>query len=264
MRLISIKVGPFKSINEPQTVKIDEAITVLVGMNESGKTIFLQALQKSNDALGLAQFDPVEDYPRKDLSRYLKKHTKKPGIATALTYQLTDKEIGDLNKEFHTQVASGFQFSVSYSYDNNSHIEINVDERPVLNSLLAQTQLSSDAMAAVKDLNLLRAFPDALKKITLTEPDKTFLTGVETRIAKATWESVVEFEVWEWLKSRIPKFLYFSDYELMPSKMNLPDLAQRVEQAKADPKRLDSEHRAMLALLRMADISITDFTKTGG
>ncbi len=72
MFLISAKVESFKSINTPQTVSIDNEVTVLVGMNEAGKTVFLKALEKSNDALGLAEFDPVSDYPRKDLSKYQK------------------------------------------------------------------------------------------------------------------------------------------------------------------------------------------------
>ncbi|MBW8036063.1 MAG: AAA family ATPase, partial [Planctomycetes bacterium] len=39
---------------------------------------------------------------------------------------------------------------------------------------------------------------------------------------------------------------------------------QRVEQAENDPKHLKPEHLAVLALLRMADISITDFAKPEG
>jgi predicted ATP-dependent endonuclease of OLD family len=46
--------------------------------------------------------------------------------------------------------------------------------------------------------------------------------------------------------------------------MNLNDLAQRAEQAKTDPNKLQPRHRAILALLRMADISIADFTAPGG
>ena len=72
MKLAIARVGPFKSINAAQAVKIGEAITVLVGMNEAGKTIFLQALEKSEDALCVAEFNPIDDYPRKDLSAYMK------------------------------------------------------------------------------------------------------------------------------------------------------------------------------------------------
>jgi hypothetical protein len=76
--LASAKVGPFKSINEPQVVEIDREVTVCVGMNEAGKTVFLQALEKSADGLSLAKFDPVEDYPGKDLPGYLKQHKTSP------------------------------------------------------------------------------------------------------------------------------------------------------------------------------------------
>jgi len=91
MFLISAKVESFKSINTPQTVLIDDEVTVLVGMNEAGKTVFLKALEKSNDAQGLAKFDPVSDYPRKglivcliaSLGGYLgRKHDGSPGPKT--------------------------------------------------------------------------------------------------------------------------------------------------------------------------------------
>ncbi len=43
MFLRSAKIHPFKSINEVQEVKIEESVTAFVGMNEAGKTVFLQA-----------------------------------------------------------------------------------------------------------------------------------------------------------------------------------------------------------------------------
>lgn len=84
MKLVSAKVGPFRSINTEQTISIDPEVTVFVGMNEAGKTVFLKALHKSNDAMGIEVFNPVEDYPRKNLTAYTKKH------ATALRRRSTD------------------------------------------------------------------------------------------------------------------------------------------------------------------------------
>jgi hypothetical protein len=264
MFLISAKVGPFKSINIPQTVEIDQEVTVLVGMNEAGKTVFLQALEKSNDALGVAMFDPVEDYPRKDLPSYLKQHKTSPAEVTELTYQLTDEEISELNNKFDTEVKPGFTFSVSHLYNNSITVSINVSERPVLNSMISKSKLSSDASKAAKKAISLRAIPDKLKGISLTEKDEAFLETINKRIAETKWQSVIASEVWNWLRPRVPKFLYFSEYELLPSKMNLADLAQRVKNAEKEPNPLNPEHRAVLALLRMADISISDFTKPGG
>jgi predicted ATP-dependent endonuclease of OLD family len=96
MYLIKAEVGPFKSISEPQEVVIDEKVTVLVGMNESGKTVFLQSLEKSFDALAQAKFNPVDDYPRKDLSAYLKKHDQETAVATTLYFRLTDDEVAQV------------------------------------------------------------------------------------------------------------------------------------------------------------------------
>ena len=264
MLLVSAKVGPFKSINEPQSVAINDAVTVFVGMNEAGKTVFLRALEKSRDALGLAAFDPVDDYPRKDLPSYLKQHKTEPAEVTVLTYSLSSEELAELNDKLHTKLKSGFQFSVTHLYDNAIKISISVDEKPVLDSLLAGLALSSDAQAAIKKASNIRAARDLLKDVSLTEDDKAFLVAIEARIAKTKWDSVVQWEAWTWLESRIPKFLYFGDYDLLPSKINLADLALRTTQVASDPKRLTPSHRAVLALLRMADIAIDDFTKSGG
>lgn len=260
MFLISAKVESFKSINTPQTVLIDDEVTVLVGMNEAGKTVFLKALEKSNDAQGLAKFSPVSDYPRKEYSKYQKQHEKSPAIATVLTYRLTDDEISDLNAELHTEVSSGFTFTVTHLYNNSKRINISINEQPALDSLLAESHLSTDAKAALKNAESIRAIPELLESVSLTEEDERFLNKIQGRINDANWNSVVQWEVWQWLNPRIPQFLYFSDYDILPSKINIPDLAKRVEQAKSNPEQLQSQHYSILALLRMADISIDDIT----
>jgi hypothetical protein len=264
MFLISAEVRSFKSIDQPQKVLIDEAATVLVGLNEAGKTVFLKALEKSNDALEIAHFDPIEDYPRKDLPKYFKQHQSEPTQVSQLTYQLSDAEIAQLNTELHTKVKPGFTFSIAHFYNNTSRIEIKVDEAPVLESLASDSRLSSDASTAIKSIASLRDIPDALNGISLSEEDKAFVQALEARITKTDWTSIVQWETWDWLKPRVPKFLYFSDYELLPNKVNLTDLAQRVEQAESDPRQLKTEHHAALGLLRMANISVTELTNPGG
>ncbi|NOR70613.1 MAG: AAA family ATPase, partial [Methylomarinum sp.] len=130
MFLISAKVNSFRSINTSQTVLIDDDVTVLVGMNESGKTVFLKALEKSNDAKKMANFDLMSDYPRKDLIKYKRQHDKNPAIVTVLTYGLTADEVNDLNAELHTKLPSDFTFSVTHFYNNKIQTDIYVDEQP--------------------------------------------------------------------------------------------------------------------------------------
>jgi len=264
MQLVSAKVGPFKSINDPQEVLIDQEITVLVGMNEAGKTVFLQALHKSADALKQAKFEPVDDYPRKSLSAYLKRHKDSPEPASVLTYKINAQEATHVNQQVGTELKAGFTFSVTHKYDNKLTFGLDVDEKPIIASLLKSAGLSSDALGAVKPAKSLRQIPELLKEISLTEQDQAFLNGVNVRLGKTTWASVGSWETWNCLQARIPKFVYFSDYDLLPSKMNLADLSARDSQAKQNPGQLTAQHRAILALLRMADISIEDFTAASG
>lgn len=267
MFLKSAEVGPFKSINNPQKVAIEPTVTVLVGMNEAGKTVFLRALEKSADVFSEAKFEPVDDYPRKDLSAYLKTHKENPAQAVVLTYSLSTEEVSAINGLLHTKFPSAFEFSITHKYDNCRSIGIQVDEGPVIAKLVKDSTLSTDVVGAVKKAKSLREIPDLLTGVSLTDKDKSFLDELKARIAKADkdkWVNVVQWEVWQWLSPRVPQFLYFSDYYILPDKTNLTDLAARAEEAKSNPTRLEPSHRATLALLRMADISIADLNNPIG
>ncbi|MHB8949718.1 MAG: AAA family ATPase [Rhodoferax sp.] len=249
-------------MNSVQTVAVDPAVTVFVGMNEAGKTVLLKALQKSADALGEESFGPVEDYPRKDLSAYLKNHKTQADVAISLTYALSDDEIGRVNEKLGTSLESGHQLVLSHKYDNTEIIDLTVDELPLIEAFAAT--LSTDAAATLTDCKSLRSIPDLLTDTSLTDADQVFLQDLNVRIAASKWSHVSKWEAWSLIASDVPKFLYFSDYDLLPGKMNLADLATRVEQAKADPRQLKPIHRSVLALLRMADVTFADLAAPGG
>ncbi len=261
MILVSANIGPFRSMNTVQTIALDPKVTVFVGMNEAGKTVILKALEKSADALQQEGFDVVEDYPRKDLTAYQKKHKTEPAAVTVLTYGLDDDEIASINEKLGTSIPSGFSFSVTHKYDGKRAIGISVDEGPVVAAMVQS--LSTDAAAALSGVKAVRDIPTKLVGVELTASDNAVLDALNARIKATTWPKVVEYEVWQLLDSSTPKFLYFSDYDLLPGKMNLAELAQRVEQAKSDPKALHPKHRSVLALLRMADVAVTDFAAPG-
>ncbi len=249
-------------MNSVQTVAVDPAVTVLVGMNEAGKTVLLKALQKSADALGEESFEPIEDYPRKDLSAYLKTHKTQAEVAVSLTYALNDDEIGKVNAKLGTSLESGHQLTLSHRYDNTKIIGLTVDESPLIKGLSGT--LSTDAAATLKDCKSLRSIPDLLASRSLTEADQVVLQALNVRIAASKLDEVSQWEAWSLIEADVPKFLYFSDYDLLPGKMNLADLATRVEQAKADPRQLKPIHRSVLALLRMADFTFADLAAPGG
>lgn len=264
MILVSADIGPFRSMNTIQTVKIDPEVTVFVGMNEAGKTVVLKALQKCGDALGEEKFNVIEDYPRKDLASYTKRHAATPATVAVLTYRLDDSEVAAANAKLHTSLPKGFEFSVKHLYDNKSEVMLKADEGPVLQFL--RQQISTDASGALEGATKFSEIPGKLAETELTAADSAILEDVNRRIAAAgsDWSSVVSMEVYRQIASSIPKFLYFSEYDLLPGKMNLADLADRVAKAKSDPKQLQPKHRAVLALLRMADVAVADLSTPSG
>jgi predicted ATP-binding protein involved in virulence len=151
MLLVSAKIGPFRSMGLIQTVAVDPEVTVFVGMNEAGKTVILKALEKSADALQQEGFDVVEDYPRKDLTVYLKKHKAEPAAVTVLTYSLDDDEVSLINSKLGTSISNGFTFTVTHKYDNQFTIDMSVDEEPAA-KLIVQN-LSTDAAATLDGVN---------------------------------------------------------------------------------------------------------------
>ena len=253
MKLTKAFIGPFRSIEGQQTLNVDPKVTVLVGMNEAGKTVLLKALQKSNCAVSEDKFDPTEDYPRKNLTAYKKVHATDPASAVVLEFELDAVEIAAINKQVGTSLKVGHALKITHKHDNSRAIDLVVDQANLAFSL--SKNFSTDASNALKDCKDLREFEDKLASVSLTPEDQTALAAIKTRIDKTEWHNVAQWEAWRTISTQVPKFLYFSDYDLLPGKMNLADLAQRVQTAKSDPKTLKSNHRAVLALLRMADIS---------
>lgn len=268
MQLISAQVGPFRSINEQQDVEIDPQTTVLVGMNEAGKTVFLKALHKANDALDNEKFSLTDDYPRKDLAAYKRRHEESPDEAVTLVYKISDEELAEVNEMLGSSLNGVCKLSVSHNYSGLKTIGISVPERPVLDKLSATEGLSPTVVTALSKAYSVISANTVLKQMTeLNDVDKTLQAQLEIRVkAKPDkWVSVCQYEAWQVLSLKIPKFLYFSDYDLLPGKLNLKNLSARLAAAKSDPtnahKQIEPKHQAVLALLRMADVRLEDFSE---
>ncbi|WP_439864632.1 AAA family ATPase [Pseudomonas antarctica] len=273
MRLASAKVGPFRSISRSQSIAIDPSITVLVGMNEAGKTVFLKALHKARDALEIEKYLILDDYPRKDLASYRKRHQINPDTAVILTYELSKDDIAEVNNELNTNISEGYNFEVYHQYDNQISLDIKVDETPVLAAMTTLEGLSNEAIEILKDSQTVRQAYERLQSISLlTEGEQTLIERIKTSLDKAKdlsgWDMITALEIWHLIYSKIPQFLYFSDYDLLPGKLNLNDLKRRQTLATTNPaneaKQIEPKHQAILALLRMADVDLEDFSSGPG
>lgn len=264
MILTKVELGPFRSINSAQVCTIDPRITVLVGMNEAGKTVFLQGIHKACDALGIEKYDVIEDYPRKDLTRYNKVHPTCPEKTITLTYKPDEEEINRINRIYNTDLKYGFTYEILTNYNNKRTISISVDEKPVITKILNTGNFTSDTIEQLKTSKSIREIVEKLDDLDLNESEQKTHQQLQTRIKKTKWESIVEYEVFKELDTLTPKTLYFSEYDILPGKLNIKDLARRYKLSESDPSQLTPKHKSILALLRMADVGIDELSDIDG
>ena len=233
LTLVKAQVWKYKSIEDSTPVALADAVTVLVGKNESGKTAFLEALNKAMP-LGDFKYDYVADYPRKDLVSYRPQHeAKNYQKVVQLTFRI-DKALADeINNEVFAGaeiVLAGSTFTRDTSFANTSSISFHIDQKAALTALqkpLGGLERKDEVFAGAATLS------DVLTKIedlSLAADSKlaTFAALWRARAIKPNGWGLIEGHIWQtYLSPALPKFLYFDDYNLLEGKINLPALQQR-------------------------------------
>jgi len=69
MKLSKARVCKYRSIRDTGEFEVENGKTILVGPNEAGKTVILQALQQLHAPEGIQGFDPLRDYPRSEYNK---------------------------------------------------------------------------------------------------------------------------------------------------------------------------------------------------
>jgi predicted ATPase len=265
LTLVKAQVWKYKSIEDSTPVAITSGVTVLVGKNESGKTAFLEALYKAMP-LGVAKYDHVADYPRKDLVRYRPQHeAKNYSKVVELTFRIEKALVDRINKEVFGGaeiVAAGSTFTRDTTIANTSTIGFHIDQRAALAALqkpLADLEHKEDVFADAATL------ADALTKIeALDLPADSKLAAFAAqwrgRAIKASGWGLVDGHIWQtYLSPALPKFLYFDDYKLLEGKINLPTLQQREAQ-----KQLTDADETAQGLLQLAGTTLLELMSDEG
>lgn len=261
MKVTSARIGPYKSISTHQDVPIEDAVTVLVGQNEAGKSAVLEALFKTRPAVSGPKFSVIADYPRKNLSAYERENPNNDTDVVVLKFKLTAAEAKAASAAAGIQVPGGFAFSENYRYDGKSFVNFRLDEEEAVKAAVAGGGLIAETSAAAAGAKSFPELVAALGEMDLNDHETAFLSAQTARVeatAKAGWgATVASYEAYSAVKKYRPTFLYFGDYNILPGKANLPDLKRR-----KDANDLRQSDRSILALLRMANIDLGELLAT--
>ena len=172
MRLKKARVRKYRSIRDTGWFDIEDLKTILVGPNEAGKTVLLQALQQINPPKGIRGFDALRDYPR---SEYNDITTKKvaPSNVTVVEAQLRlePQDIAAVPSEF-----------ANVTYVHGRQLDNNAWHK------LEDTPPDVKYEDIVKDLTRLAAHVDARVPPSQPEAPAPTAPSVELEGITKSWE----------------------------------------------------------------------------
>jgi len=230
MQLTRFRVQKFRNIIDSGEIKVDESVTCLVGMNESGKTAVLSALHRLNP-VDDASFDEQRDYPRWLLSKDRREKTVGDVVPIEATFTLDDSDIALIEDALGPGVVPGTEITVSRRYNSDrTRWTVPREARRAVENLLDRAGIRKKTIEHFKDVSDLDGIEEVCVRLASDETDaqavKTAeeVAGIRAELGKldgeTTWRVVVTL-----LTGRLPKLFYFSDYSRLEGRIDVAALA---------------------------------------
>lgn len=258
IKLEKVEIYKYKSIEDTQSFNVGDKITILVGMNESGKTNILEALAKVNyfnDDKSF-QFDKIHDYPRKELKQIKDEFPYAVTCFYAISEELQEKIYNDLKvREFSIE-----KFSYTKDYNNNGVYEgIDVDNKKFIElyfkdfNVKAETAIYTD-MLNIKNIQDIDSIIEKVKNIENNEDILKSFEHLKNIYKYQVDNPIVEYIIQEWIKPNLPKFLYYDEYYSLPARVSIENLK--------NGKLENEELKTAKALFELANIDMDALVKS--
>ena len=258
MKLTKVVIHKYKSYENDQEFEVDQDVTILVGMNESGKTAALEAIAKTNyfQENEKFEFNLTHDYPRRDKKK-IDKSGENPEAITC-SYQIPDWLLAEIAEDVGENVFESQEFAVITKYkEGRAFLNVIADKKKFIGRKTKSLGISSNATN------------EKLEKITSKEEfDALAASFKDEKYLSAFSELKKYFEFqWGWknpvqeyitrvyLVKNLPKFLYYDEYFSLPSRISIEKL---------DKNQLDQdEYKTAKAFFELADINVSELLSTG-
>lgn len=259
MKLKDVKIHKYKSFETAQEFELESDITVLVGMNESGKTSALESLAKTHyfQEDKDFKFNPTHDYPRKDKKR-MEKAKENPEAITC-TYEIDDNLLKSIEKDLGEGVLKSKSFTVTTKYDNSKSISLSVDAKKFIDFKTKELGIASntltDKLLKVKTKVELETLEKEYTEENKSSGIKSLLPYFENK-NKWSIDPIGEYVYRVLLKPKMPKFLYYDEYYSLPSRISIEKLNLKSE------GNNENEYKTAKALFELADINTEEILES--
>lgn len=259
MKLSGARIINYKSIIDSTWFTLND-LTCLVGKNESGKTAVLEALERiASVQPSRTDFDSDEHYPRRNLSEYQEADEVSRVVETRWT--LDPDEVSFINAIVGVDVLKSADITVTKDYDNKIEWVVELDYAAAVGVLLEAGALNkADADALGKPTtttDLIRA----LKAIPEPSPKQTaLLTECTTKLPSGSLRAEVE----NYLQGRLPRFVYYSNYDRLPGQVSLDEITRERSAGNADANPGNKVFVALLSMVGTTPEAIGNITESEG
>lgn len=255
MKLVRAHITNYRSVLDTGEFSLG-GTTCLVGKNESGKTTVLQALERVNPFDETKKrFNRDLEYPRGYLGEYEERHGGAEANVISTIWELDESDIAALEAELGPDCLRSNEVRVEKAYEADGRVwTVSINEPQVVNSLLARCGVK----AAEKKTLSTNSVAELIKKVAelgeaaSAEAKAAVAAGSAFRGQSATYKAV------DILTSRIPKFLYFSNYDRMEGRVHLGTL----HALKASRQKLKPSQEIFLDFLDFAGTTIEELNGT--
>ena len=282
MRITQARVTNYRSVIDSTSFVLERDKTILVGVNEAGKTALLRALQSINPPDGTAELDYLFDYPRSRLSAIQRGKSDVADIQVAeATFSLDDDDRAAVSA--HVAVSPDATITWHRYLDNSLRYSLQGFPPPPklgdvhaafirMRAAIAKVDGSAPALVAVdaalavaESANLAGAVAgtvDAALKAALPfideDDDKEMKRWTQVNAALKAGSANVEAK--NILRSRLPLLVYYSTYFTVRPRINLESLAARQSRGDIDDE-YDFGNLCLLKLLGFTAQELSDLAK---
>lgn len=281
MLLKTVRVRDYRSITDSGDVEIEPAKTLLVGVNEAGKTALLRAIQHINPPASAESLSALRDYPR---ARYteIQRGEKDPADITVAeaVFTLTEQEKAlvlnesPLSSDVEELVlwrrldgSRGWNFGKARLRSFYSEIEADLQR---LRAHLAKQPDTEDLVGVLAGITknrkphtpLMGKFADDLGQwlsdvLPLVDEDNERELARHAKLVAGVLYNAQTTSAGAVVQSRTPMFVYYSTYFTVRPRINLPSLAAREEAGDID-EEYDFGNLCLLKLLGFTARELSD------
>ncbi len=289
MKLIKARVQNYRSIIDTGEFEIERLKTILVGPNEAGKTVLLQALQQLHKPAEIPGFNYLRDYPRSMLND-IDTGKVNPKDVTVVTgfFELDSDDKSVIPQEFEACIYKFYKNLDNQPYHSLIGGPSKIRYKDIKDDFLRflghiDRQYSADqpadelkkpsvlAKSITSDLNDDSLINDALSNslhLLLNQHFALIEEGNQKeeqryhRLSEQIHLNKKYDDVLLILMKRLPVFILFNNYFRVKPSVHLEHLAIRTEQNILDDKSYDYGNLCLLKLLGFSARDLSNLGKT--